>query len=374
MLVFRTTKCISNSSFRGFQNKRLNSHAVIFSGIQPTGVPHLGNYLGAIKNWVDLQYTSSPKDVLIYSIVGWHALTLPQDPAQLRNAKLETAASLLALGIDPKRSILFHQDEVSEHLSLSWILTCMTPMGKLKRMTTWKSKLVTVRNANVESEVDDSMLNLGLFSYPVLQAADILAYQTTHVPVGEDQLQHLELCRDLAELFNKRHQKNQQKPFFTLPQAILTPCPRILSFRDPTQKMSKSSPNASSRITLVDSPEVIRKIIRSAVTDSTSGITYDPLNRPGISNLLTILGSFRSLRSSEELSSLASEYTGKGTANLKEDVADAIVEGWRRPRSEFERLREDKDYLVTVLEEGRQRAESISRKTLNQVKSLIGLQ
>ncbi|KIJ31807.1 hypothetical protein M422DRAFT_36082 [Sphaerobolus stellatus SS14] len=353
--------------------------AVIFSGIQPTGVPHLGNYLGAIQNWVRLQHTSGPDDTLLYSIVGWHALTLPQNSRELFQAKFDTAASLLALGIDPERSILFQQSDVLNHLELSWYLTCLTPMGKLKRMTTWKGKLATVRNANSEDEVDDSMLNLGLFSYPVLQAADILAYLATHVPVGEDQMQHLELSRDLASIYNRRYSiAEYTKPFFPLPQAIYTPCPRILSLRDPTQKMSKSAPDPNSRIMLTDDAESIAKKIRSAVTDSTKGITYDPVNRPGVANLLTILDAFRPSENefdspSEALTALASQYANKGTGDLKKDVAEAIVEGWRRPRAEFERLRADRGYLAQILLEGSHRAESLSKLTMDRVRQHIGL-
>ncbi|KAF8589713.1 tryptophanyl-tRNA synthetase, partial [Ramaria rubella] len=365
-----------------------SSPATIFSGIQPTGIPHLGNYLGAIQNWVKLQNTSSPQNTLIYSIVGWHALTLPQDPAELYEAKFETLASLLALGIDPKRSIVFCQDDVPDHLSLSWILTCLAPMGRMKRMTTWKSKLATVRNANSDSEVDDSLLNLGLFSYPVLQAADILLYQATHVPVGEDQMQHLELCRDLAEIFNRKYpdraKSKNHSSFFILPQTIYTPSPRILSLRDSTQKMSKSAPDANSRIMLTDSPASITKKIRSAVTDSIQGITYNPSARPGVSNLLSILAAFRSLspptldygRSHSgpiDVQTLAAEYTSKGAGDLKNDVAEAIIEGWRHPRDELDRLRADRGYLARVLEDGSRKARELSSVTLRRVKQEIGL-
>ncbi|KAF8510335.1 tryptophanyl-tRNA synthetase [Gautieria morchelliformis] len=363
--------------------------AIVFSGIQPTGIPHLGNYLGAIQNWVKLQNTSTPQDTLIYSIVGWHALTLPQDPAELYEAKFETLASLLALGIDPKRSIVFSQDDVSEHLSLSWILTCLTPMGKLKRMTTWKSKLATIRNTSSDSGVEDSMLNLGLFSYPVLQAADILAYHATHVPVGEDQMQHLELCRDLAELFNRRYpdipHSVTSKPFFNLPRAIYTHSPRILSLRDPSQKMSKSAPDADSRIMLTDSPTSIAKKIRSAVTDSIRGITYDPAARPGVSNLLAILAAFQAHSphaldtknsfsgTRDEMETLAARYSNKGASHLKNDVAEAVIEGWRNPRENFTRLKADRNYLMHVLADGSRRARDISSTTLARVKEKIGL-
>ncbi|KAG8695935.1 Tryptophan--tRNA ligase, mitochondrial, partial [Ceratobasidium sp. 394] len=210
----------------------VSSPKTIFSGIQPTGIPHLGNYLGALVNWVSLQRNAAPNDRLFFSIVGLHALTLPQDPVKLRRERLDLLATLLAVGLDPRRSVIFCQDQVPQHTELAWMLNCTTPMGKLQRMTTWKSKLALARNANSADEVDESHLNLGLFAYPVLQAADILLYRATHVPVGEDQQQHLELSRDLADLFNRTHKET----VFPLPQHIITPAKRILSLRDPAQK------------------------------------------------------------------------------------------------------------------------------------------
>ncbi|KAI0781518.1 hypothetical protein BD413DRAFT_505955 [Trametes elegans] len=215
------------------------SPRVVFSGIQPTGLPHLGNLLGALLNWVKLQRDAAPDDQLIYSIVGWHALTLPQDPKALSAARSDMFAVLLAVGLDPKRSIIFHQDENLHHAELAWILNCITPVGKLKRMTTWKSRLATSRNARDESEIDESLLNAGLFTYPVLQAADILAYRyvcdlqrrtgilddthsATHVPVGEDQQQHIELCRDLADGFNRTFKTKDSKKLFPLPQHVVS--------------------------------------------------------------------------------------------------------------------------------------------------------
>ncbi|KAG8737961.1 Tryptophan--tRNA ligase, mitochondrial, partial [Ceratobasidium sp. 428] len=263
----------------------------IFSGIQPTGTPHLGNYLGALVNWVSLQRNAGPNDRLYFSIVGLHALTLPQDPVKLRRERLDLLATLLAVGIEPRRSVIFCQDQVPQHAELAWMLNCVTPMGKLQRMTTWKSKLALARNANSVDEVDESHLNLGLFAYPVLQAADILLYRATHVPVGEDQQQHLELSRDLADLFNRTHKET----VFPLPQCIITPTKRILSLRDPTQKMSKSSPNPASRILLTDPAETIEKKVRSAVTDSERGVTFDLTARPGVANLLTILDACKTL-------------------------------------------------------------------------------
>ncbi|KAH9890499.1 tryptophanyl-tRNA synthetase, partial [Cubamyces lactineus] len=340
---------------------------VVFSGIQPTGIPHLGNLLGALLNWVKLQRDAAPEDQLIYSIVGWHALTLPQDPKALSAARSDMLAVLLAVGLDPKRSIIFHQDENLHHAELAWILNCITPMGKLKRMTTWKSRLAASRNARDDSEVDESLLNAGLFTYPVLQAADILAYRATHVPVGEDQQQHIELCRDLAESFNRTYKG--RRPLFPLPQHVITSSCRVLSLKDPSSKMSKSSPDLNSRILLTDTTAQVRSKIRGAVTDSTLGITYDPAARPGAANLLSILAAC----TGEEVTMLAERYADKGHGQLKADVAEAVEELIKGPRAEFERLRGEKEYLASVAKEGAEKARQLSEVTIREVRARIGL-
>ncbi|KAI0062100.1 tryptophanyl-tRNA synthetase [Artomyces pyxidatus] len=354
---------------------RLQSHdstakrapRVIFSGIQPTGIPHLGNYFGALANWVKLQRDASPKDELLFSVVGWHALTLPQDPRALLAARTTMMALILAVGIDPKRSTIFHQDQVQNHTELAWILSCLTPIGKLKRMTTWKTRLAVSRNANDESEVDDSLLNTGLFTYPVLQAADILAYGATHVPVGEDQQQHLELTRDIADIFNRTYPK--PAPLLTLPQLMLTPSKRILSLKDPSVKMSKSAIDANSRIELTDTATVIRSRIRGATTDSIRGITYDPAARPGTSNLLTILAAC----TDEDVAVVAARYAGKDHGALKADVADAVEAAFKGPRAEFERLRAETPFLLRVAEEGAARARERSDVMIREVRRRVGL-
>ncbi|GJE88082.1 tryptophanyl-tRNA synthetase [Phanerochaete sordida] len=337
---------------------------IVFSGIQPTGTPHLGNFLGALQNWVKLQQDASADDTLLFSIVGWHSLTLPQDPKQLSIARRDLLAALLAIGLDPKRSIIFHQDENPYHTQLSWVFSCITPVGKLRRMTTWKSRLATSRNANDESEVDESMLNTGLFTYPVLQAADILLYKATHVPVGEDQKQHIELARDIGDIFNRQFRNT-----FPLPEYIATTTRRVLSLKDPTSKMSKSSPDMSSRILLTDTEKEIRKKIRGAVTDSTAGITYDPVNRLGAANLLTILAAC----TEEDVLEVAKRYETKGHGDLKNDVADAVVALLEKPRTEFERLRGEQDYLAQVALEGAEKATAYSARTMQEVRKAIGL-
>ncbi|CDO71913.1 hypothetical protein BN946_scf184940.g60 [Trametes cinnabarina] len=378
---------------RGIQNSAValdvmaESHArprIVFSGIQPTGIPHLGNLLGALFNWVKLQREAAPEDKLIYSIVGWHALTLPQDPKALSAARSDMLAVLLAVGLDPERSIIFHQDDNLHHAELAWILNCLTPMGKLKRMTTWKvrviplhalaklltllkSRLAASRNARDDSEVDESLLNAGLFTYPVLQAADILAYRATHVPVGEDQQQHIELCRDLAEIFNRTFKA--KRPLFPLPQHVVTTSCRVLSLKDPSSKMSKSSPDLNSRILLTDTPAQVHSKIRGAVTDSQMGITYDPIERPGAANLLNILAAC----TGEEVTAVAERYADKGHGQLKADVAEAVEELIKRPRAEFERLREEKAYLAAVAKEGAEKAQKLTEVTMREIRTRIGL-
>lgn len=347
--------------------KERNLQRVIFSGIQPTGVPHLGNYLGALSNWVKLQNDAAQKDELFFSIVGWHALTLPQNPTVLSASRNSMLATLLAIGIDPKRSVLFHQDHNPIHTELAWILSCITPVGKLRRMTTWKARLATSRNANDESEVDESLLHVGLFTYPILQAADILAYQATHVPVGEDQTQHLELSRDLADLFNRTFKS--ATPMFPLPSQIHTISRRILSLKDPTSKMSKSFPDVQSRILLTDTTAQIRTKIRGAVTDSIAGITYDPVARPGTSNLLTILAAC----TDEHVTDVARRYEGKGHGDLKADVAEAVDEMIKTPRAEFEKIRHENTYLNQVAMDGAEKARERSEVTMREVRARLGL-
>ncbi|KAF7359099.1 Tryptophan--tRNA ligase, mitochondrial [Mycena sanguinolenta] len=339
----------------------------IFSGIQPTGIPHLGNYLGALSNWVKIQ-NENPQDRVIFSVVGWHALTLPQNPKELVASRRDMLAVLLAIGIDPKRSILFHQDANAMHTELAWILSCITPTGKLRRMTSWKARLAESRNANDESEVDESMLNAGLLTYPVLQAADILLYRATHVPVGEDQRQHLELSRDIADTFNRTFKGSSR--MFPLPTALITPSKRILSLKDPSAKMSKSAADPASRILLTDSAAQIAAKVRAAVTDSiTTGVTYDPSARPGTSNLLTILAACVD----EDVHDVAARCAGMNHGELKAEVASAVEALVTGPRAEFERIRGDVGYLDQVAQEGAAAAYELSAQTMVQVRARVGL-
>ncbi|KAI6102260.1 tryptophanyl-tRNA synthetase [Pisolithus sp. B1] len=311
----------------------------------------LRNYHGTLSNRAKLQKSAEPDDTLLFSIVGWYGLTLPQDPTTLRSAR-EDMLALLAIGLDPERSILFHQDHNLYHVELCWVLNCLAPVGKLRRMTTWKSRLATSRNAGPEDEMDESLPNSGLFTYPVLQAADVLVYRATHVPVGEDQQQHIELTRDPG-----------QNPLFPLPMYVNAPSKRILSLRDPISKMSKSSPDAASRI-LID-----RYHIRAAVTDSIPGISYDPVHRPGTSNLLTILAAC----TEGDVEDVARVYASRGHGQLKSDVADAVEELLKGPRSEPERIRHEKAYLHEIARKGACKAMVHSGATMEDVRQRIGL-
>ncbi|KAK0458605.1 uncharacterized protein EV420DRAFT_1543381 [Desarmillaria tabescens] len=364
---FLPCRCRNFATSSVAHNDVKSKNRVVLSGIQPTGVPHLGNYFGALANWVKLQREAESDDVLLYMVASWHALTLPQDPVQLANARNDTLAVLLAIGLDPKRSIIFHQDTNRDHAELAWIFNCIASTGMLRRMTTWKSRLATSRNMSDDTDVDEGSLNAGLFTYPVLQAADILVYNATHVPVGDDQTQHVELCRDIAERFN--HTFSPESPLFTLPALLKTSSKRILSLRDPSSKMSKSAPDVSSRILLTDDASQIASKIRVAVTDSIPGITYDPVNRPGTSNLLTILAAC----TNEDVADVALRYQDKNHGHVKRDLTEVIEETLKGPRAEFERLRKDAAYLREVALDGAARSAERSEVVMREVREAIGL-
>ncbi|XP_042283171.1 tryptophan--tRNA ligase, mitochondrial isoform X1 [Thunnus maccoyii] len=321
----------------------------VFSGIQPTGVPHLGNYLGALENWVSLQnqYPS-----VLYSIVDLHSITQPQDPAQLRSNIVDMAASLLACGIDPERAILFQQSQVSEHAELSWILGCLTSMPRLRHLPQWKMKSKQKNEGSV-----------GLYTYPVLQAADILLYKSTHVPVGEDQVQHLELAQDLARIFNNRY-----GDLFPELCALMSSTRKIKSLRDPSAKMSKSDPQTMATITITDSPDDIALKVRRAVTDFTSGVTFDPETRPGVSNLVTIHAAMAMISVEEAVS----EARGLDTGAYKKLVAEAVIQRLTPIREEIERLRSDRAHLERVLAQGTQRARELAAPVLREVRQRVG--
>ncbi|KAG0374280.1 Tryptophan--tRNA ligase, mitochondrial [Mortierella sp. AD032] len=340
---------------------------IIFSGIQPTGQPHLGNYLGAISNWVNLQEQAHlNQETLLFSIVDLHAITMPQDPKKLREEKRNMAITLLACGIDPKKCILFEQSKVPGHSELAWILNCLTPVGWLARMTQWKSKLGITKGAQSLEDVSATQgLQLGLFAYPVLMAADILLYRATKIPVGEDQIQHLELARDIGTTFNK----TVKERFFPLPRPIITETKRVMSLRDPTNKMSKSDPSDQTRINLIDPPSLIASKIKRAVTDTTLGISYSRTDRPAVANLVDIYAAMKRVSIEE----VVAEHKDSSMAAFKEALTSAIVEKLGPIQEEMRRLEGEKGYVERVLEEGAERAGEIARPNLLQAQKLMGL-
>ncbi|XP_043927423.1 tryptophan--tRNA ligase, mitochondrial [Protopterus annectens] len=323
----------------------------IFSGIQPTGILHLGNYLGAIENWVKLQEECGS---VFYSVMDLHSITVPQDPATLQENVLNMTASLIACGINPERSVLFQQSVVSEHAQFCWILGCLTSMPRLLHLPQWK----------VKSAGSKSGGSVGLFTYPVLQAADILLYKTTHVPIGEDQIQHLELTKDIARIFNNRYGE-----FFPIPKEILNSAKKIRSLRDPTSKMSKSDVQPLATISITDSPDDIMLKFRKAVTDFTSEVTFDPESRPGVSNLIAVHAAVTG-QSTEEI---VHQSVGLDTAQYKAVVADAVIQKLAPIRSEIHRLTSERGYLCSILTHGADRAKEMASPVFHDVKKLIGL-
>jgi len=321
----------------------------VFSGVQPTGNIHLGNYLGALKQFVELQNDHE----CIYCIVDEHAITVPQDPKELKEHILDVAALYLAVGVDPKKSIVFVQSDVSGHAELGWVLCCNSSTGELSRMTQFKDK-----SKNKESAPT------GLFTYPVLMAADILLYDTDVVPVGNDQKQHIELCRDLAIRINNKYKKT-----FVVPEGrFMKAGARVMALDDPTKKMSKSAENIHSRISLLDEPSKIKKSIMKATTDSEGFVKFDIENKPGISNLLSIYSALSGISIEE----LEAKYEGKGYGDFKKDLVEVTVEALAPIKERYEQIRYS-DELIEILKDGAQRADAIAKKTMARVKENFGL-
>lgn len=322
---------------------------IIFSGIQPTGVFTLGNYIGAIKNWVVLQDEYD----CAYSIVDMHAITVRQDPAKLRQQTLESLALVMACGIDPEKSLLFIQSHVPAHAQLSWVLSCNSQFGELSRMTQFKDK--SARHAD--------NINAGLFTYPVLMAADILLYQADLVPVGVDQKQHLELARNIAERFN-----NSYSPTFTVPEPYIPKLgAKVMSLADPTKKMSKSDDNINAFISILDTEDTIIRKFKRAVTDSESEVCYRE-GKDGINNLISIYSAV----TGKTFSEIESEFSGKGYGDFKLAVGEAVADHLKPVRDEFARLMSDKSYLQQVYTKGAEKARSVSYRTLDKVYRKIG--
>lgn len=325
---------------------------VIFSAIKPSGDLTLGNYLGAIKNWVNIQNDYDG----YFCVADLHAITVPQKPAELRKRTLEILAIYLAAGIDPEKNTLFIQSHVPAHSEGSWLLTCNSYMGELSRMTQYKDKTEKARSNN------DS-IGAGLFNYPVLMAADILLYQSNVVPVGSDQVQHLELARNLAERFNRAY-----SPTFTIPEAYVgKQGAKIMDLQNPTKKMSKSADNPNGYILIMDEPEVIRKKVSRAVTDSIGIVKYND-EQLGVKNLMTILGTI----TGKTMEEIEKDYEGEGYAKFKSDVAEAIIGELEPIQKRVKQLLEDKKQLEEIYTKGAEKANYIANKTLRKMKKKIG--
>lgn len=330
------------------------TQARVLSGIQPTGFLHLGNFLGAIAQWVKVQNDHES----FFCVVDLHALTLPQDPTQLHQWVREAAAAYIACGINPDKSVIFQQSRVSAHSELAWLLGCATPLGWLNRMTQFKEK----------SGKNKEQAGLGLYAYPVLMAADILLYNTTHVPVGEDQKQHLELTRDIAQAFNSRYETD----VFVLPEPlIMGPATRVMSLRDGASKMSKSDPSEMSRIHLTDDDDTIALKIRKAKTDAEPILAdFKAMEgRPEATNLIRIFAALEELTPDQ----VCGSYAGSTFATFKKDLTEALIKRLNPIRTQFVDLLENRSFLDTCLLQGQERANAVAKKTLGQVHEIMGL-
>tara|TARA_B100000745_G_scaffold209933_1_gene138944 strand:- start:622 stop:1623 length:1002 start_codon:yes stop_codon:yes gene_type:complete len=328
----------------------------IFSGVQPTGNLHLGNYIGAIKNFVDLQ--NQKDNHCVFCVVDLHAITVKQDPKVLKNNIRETTATFLASGINPKKSIIFNQSLVPAHSEASWILGCIAKMGWLNRMTQFKEK----------AGKDKEKASVGLYIYPVLMAADILLYDSTHVPVGEDQKQHLELSRDIAQKFNLDYEVPN---FFKIPEPLIQKnFSRIMSLKDGTKKMSKSDPSDLSRINMTDSKEQIINKIKKAKTDTDllPNSDKDINKRPEAENLLGIYSSMNH----QSLAKTINEFSGKNFSDLKQKLAEIVAEKILPISNEINKLQKDPKFIDDVLHEGAEKADKIVRKKVEEMKKIIG--
>ena len=331
-----------------------SKNKIVFSGVQPSGDLHIGNYLGAIKNFISMQHEYD----CLFCVVDLHAITVKQDPIELKNNTYEVVATYIASGIDPKRSIIFNQSHVSSHAELAWILNCVCRIGWLNRMTQFKEKAGN----------DKENASSGLFSYPTLMAADILLYKATHVPVGNDQKQHLELTRDIAQKFNNDF---KVKDFFPLPKPFIDKnISRIMSLRNGLEKMSKSEVSDYSRISLMDNEESIRKKIKKAKTaDIVMPDTEKEINElPEVNNLLNIFSGVTQKSKSE----LISIYSGKNFAGFKQNLSDALIQLISPINSEISRLMNDKAYLDSIIKNGAEKANERAMKTLSEVYDIIG--
>ncbi|KAI3403265.2 MSW1 [Candida oxycetoniae] len=344
----------------------LPSHSRVFSMIQPTGRIHLGNYLGAVKSWRTLSDTN-PDSEFIFGIADLHAFTVQKPASQLKEFRHQAIASLLSCGLDISKCVLYFQSAIPEHSELNWYLTCLTSMGQLNRMSQWKSKAQQSQNSTILDDTVIEATKAGLFCYPVLQAADVLLYKSTHVPVGDDQTQHLELCRNIARAFNSFYQVD----FFPIPKTLLTPAKKILSLKNPEKKMSKSDPVQAGCVYVTDTPDEIFRKVRKATTDSIQGPwNFDPVSRPGVSNLISIVSGLTD-KSIEE--TVASLQVLKDHKALKDYVSNLIIDEFKEKRQLYDELLNDKAYLDKVCNKGRDNAKEMAQKNIQQIKQIIGM-
>lgn len=332
------------------QNPTINQKRMV-SGVQATGDLHLGNYMGALKDWVKMQESYD----CFFFLADLHAITIPRDPAELKRSTIEVAAAFLACGLNPDKSTLFLQSHIHQHSELSWILACMTPLGWLNRMTQFKDK----------AGKDKELASTGLYTYPVLQAADILMYKPHFVPVGEDQKQHVELVRDIAGSVNRKFNKD----IFPLPEPLIKPeNSRIKSLRDGTKKMSKSDPSDQSRINLSDSKNDIYQKIKRAKTDSIAKITYEPESRPEVANLINIYSEL----AAKSRDQILKEYEGSGFAKFKEDLAECAAEVLGPITERYKYFLDDKEELLSIIGKGSEKARKVAMETILEVKREFG--
>ncbi len=327
-----------------------NDQKIIFSAIKPTGRLTLGNYIGAVRNWLKL----AEGHLCYYAVADLHAITVGMVPAELRNNSLDLFAMFIAMGLDPQKSVLFVQSHVPAHAELTWVLNCFTQYGEARRMTQFKDK----------SQKNPENINVGLFDYPVLMAADILLYNADYVPIGKDQQQHLELSRTVAERFNGKF-----SPTFTVPQGIYpTFGAKVYSLSDPTAKMGKSEEDENGCVFLLDDPDTVRRKFRRAVTDSETEIRFDTAKKPGVSNLLTIFAAV----TGKDVKKAEAEFSGKSYVELKEKAADAVIERLRPVQESFKKLRADKAALIALMRQGAEKAGCAAAKIMSKVYRKIG--
>lgn len=364
----------------------------IVSGIQPSGILHLGNYLGAVRAWVKMQgnektnSTTNSHNLFLF-LADLHALTLRPSSSSLSSGILSLTAQLLSCGIESNKCVLFPQSQIKAHAELCWLLSCFTPHSWLTRMTQFKDKSKQLSGTDQLSRPggkEGAMPSHGLFSYPVLQAADILLYNATSVPVGSDQKQHIELCRDIATQFNNFYSSpdsiqfssssSQTTPFkFTIPRVVLQPTSRIMSLRSPLNKMSKSDMNDNSRINIIDSNDLIRDKVRKAVTDSEGGVSYDREKRPGVSNLLDLIIALSADNQYSSVEELIKKENFSTSSQVKEYLTQSIITTITPIRNEFQRIEKDKNYLNQVLKKGSEIANEEAENTISKVKATMGL-